>query len=65
MHKAMGRRLTGDFGKGFLTSGLFRYSRHPNFFAGAPRPVQCIVREEFVDECSAMGGGKVSRSQEH
>ena len=22
----------GDYAKGFLTSGLFRYSRHPNFF---------------------------------
>lgn len=25
--------LTGDFKRGFLTKGLFRYSRHPNFFA--------------------------------
>eukprot|EP00742_Colponemidia_sp_Colp-10_P008965 GILJ01009740.1.p1 GENE.GILJ01009740.1~~GILJ01009740.1.p1 ORF type:complete len:348 (+),score=43.26 GILJ01009740.1:44-1045(+) len=25
-------KLTGDYARGFLTSGLFRYSRHPNFF---------------------------------
>jgi steroid 5-alpha reductase family enzyme len=25
--------MTGDFKRGFITSGLFRYSRHPNFFA--------------------------------
>lgn len=31
---AAGKRLTGDYGRGFLTSGLFAYSRHPNFFAG-------------------------------
>ncbi|KFM27747.1 Uncharacterized protein F751_2738 [Auxenochlorella protothecoides] len=30
---AAGKRLTGDYGRGFLTSGLFAYSRHPNFFA--------------------------------
>ncbi|KAF9576482.1 hypothetical protein EC968_007960 [Mortierella alpina] len=24
--------LTGDFKRGFLSQGLFRYSRHPNFF---------------------------------
>ncbi|KAF9923791.1 hypothetical protein FBU30_006131 [Linnemannia zychae] len=24
--------LTGDFKRGFLTQGLFKYSRHPNFF---------------------------------
>lgn len=35
--KAEGKRLTGDYHKGFLTQGLFRYSRHPNFFAGAWR----------------------------
>ncbi|GAB4822783.1 hypothetical protein N2152v2_009829 [Parachlorella kessleri] len=28
-----GKRLTGEYAKGFLTTGLFRYSRHPNFFA--------------------------------
>eukprot|EP01102_Stenamoeba_stenopodia_P002311 TRINITY_DN12107_c0_g1_i1.p1 TRINITY_DN12107_c0_g1~~TRINITY_DN12107_c0_g1_i1.p1 ORF type:complete len:328 (-),score=55.08 TRINITY_DN12107_c0_g1_i1:44-1027(-) len=26
-------KLTGDFKRGFLTRGLFRFSRHPNFFA--------------------------------
>lgn len=31
--KAEGKTLRGDFARGFLTSGLFRYSRHPNFFA--------------------------------
>lgn len=36
--RAAGERLTGDYSKGFLTTGLFRYSRHPNFFAGAPLP---------------------------
>ena len=25
--------LKGDYGRGFLTRGLFAYSRHPNFFA--------------------------------
>jgi len=29
--RAAGRSLHGDFQKGFRTSGLFRYSRHPNF----------------------------------
>ena len=29
-----GKRLTGEYAKGFLTTGLFKYSRHPNFFAG-------------------------------
>jgi steroid 5-alpha reductase family enzyme len=28
-----GKRLTGPFAKGFIDTGLFRYSRHPNFFA--------------------------------
>jgi steroid 5-alpha reductase family enzyme len=27
------KELTGDFKRGFLTKGLFKYSRHPNFFA--------------------------------
>jgi len=33
-HKAIHDRetLTGEFADGFLQSGLFRYSRHPNFF---------------------------------
>ncbi|KAG0043121.1 hypothetical protein BGZ83_011809 [Gryganskiella cystojenkinii] len=26
------KTLTGDFKRGFLTQGLFKYSRHPNFF---------------------------------
>lgn len=26
------RKLTGDLKRGFLSHGLFRYSRHPNFF---------------------------------
>ncbi|ORY98050.1 hypothetical protein BCR43DRAFT_457333 [Syncephalastrum racemosum] len=30
-------QLDGDYKRGFLTSGLFKYSRHPNFFAE-----QCI-----------------------
>lgn len=25
--------MKGDFERGFLTTGLFRYSRHPNFFS--------------------------------
>lgn len=29
---ASGETATGDAARGFLTSGLFRYSRHPNFF---------------------------------
>lgn len=28
-----GEALHGDYARGFLTSGLFRYSRHPNFFS--------------------------------
>ena len=39
------RRLTGDYNRGFLTSGLFRYSRHPNFFAGAWRTRERIEGE--------------------
>jgi len=31
--KELGEKLEGDFAKGFLTTKLFRYSRHPNFFA--------------------------------
>lgn len=27
-----GEKLEGDYARGFLTGGLFRYSRHPNFF---------------------------------
>lgn len=27
------KRLTGDLAKGFIDTGLFKYSRHPNFFA--------------------------------
>jgi len=32
--KDTGRKdlMTGDYKRGFLTQGLFRYSRHPNFF---------------------------------
>lgn len=30
--KALGKKLTGEYADGFLQSGLFRYSRHPNFF---------------------------------
>lgn len=33
LRRREGRPLDGDFGRGFRTSGLFRYSRHPNFFA--------------------------------
>eukprot|EP00294_Goniomonas_avonlea_P001479 CAMPEP_0114550722 /NCGR_PEP_ID=MMETSP0114-20121206/6220_1 /TAXON_ID=31324 /ORGANISM="Goniomonas sp, Strain m" /LENGTH=306 /DNA_ID=CAMNT_0001735505 /DNA_START=12 /DNA_END=928 /DNA_ORIENTATION=- len=31
--KNAGKTLTGDYALGFRTSGLFRYTRHPNFFA--------------------------------
>lgn len=30
---AKGEKLTGDYADGFNQSGLFKYSRHPNFFA--------------------------------
>ena len=39
--KAAKRRLDGDYARGFLTSGLFRYSRHPNFFA--EQSIWCCV----------------------
>ncbi|EGD72649.1 hypothetical protein PTSG_04384 [Salpingoeca rosetta] len=32
-HAMQPQERTGDFARGFLTRGLFRYSRHPNFFA--------------------------------
>jgi len=28
-----GKRLTGEYAKGFIDTGLWRYSRHPNFLA--------------------------------
>ncbi len=31
--RAAGQGLDGDFKRGFITSGLFRFSRHPNYFA--------------------------------
>jgi steroid 5-alpha reductase family enzyme len=31
--KAANEPLAGDFKRGFISSGLFRYSRHPNYFA--------------------------------
>ena len=31
--KSKGETLKGDYEDGFLQSGLFRYSRHPNFFS--------------------------------
>ncbi len=31
--RACSQALTGDYQRGFLSSGLFFYSRHPNFFA--------------------------------
>lgn len=31
--KTMGKTLTGDYKRGFITTGLFKFSRHPNFFA--------------------------------
>lgn len=30
---ASGEALTGEFKRGFISSGLYRYSRHPNYFA--------------------------------
>ena len=30
--KEAGEKLVGDYKNGFITSGLFAYSRHPNFF---------------------------------
>ena len=42
-----GQRLTGEYAPGFITSGLFRYSRHPNFWAEQARPAggaQCMAR---------------------
>jgi steroid 5-alpha reductase family enzyme len=30
--KAAGEALPGDFGRGFLSSGLYGFSRHPNYF---------------------------------
>ncbi len=31
--RAAGEELTGEYGKGFISTGLFKYSRHPNYFA--------------------------------
>lgn len=32
-HATPSEQRKGDYARGFLTQGLFRYSRHPNFFA--------------------------------
>jgi steroid 5-alpha reductase family enzyme len=40
----------GDYKRGFLTRGLFRFSRHPNFFGE-----QCVWWAFFVFSAAALG----------
>ena len=47
---AAGKRLTGEQAKGFITSGLFRYSRHPNFWAE-----QCLWWSMWLFGVAATG----------
>ncbi|XP_065186223.1 uncharacterized protein LOC135817051 [Sycon ciliatum] len=48
--KREGKPLAGDNARGFLTSGLFRYSRHPNFFAE-----QCMWLCVYLFSVAATG----------
>lgn len=41
-----------DYSRGFLTRGLFRFSRHPNFFAE-----QCVWISYYVFSVAAESGG--------
>jgi steroid 5-alpha reductase family enzyme len=44
------KRLTAEQARGFLTSGLFRYSRHPNFWAE-----QCLWWSMYLFGVAASG----------
>lgn len=48
--RARKETLTGDFKAGFLRSGLFRASRHPNFFCEI-----CIWWTMYLFSCKATG----------
>ena len=39
----MGIQGSGDVRRGFLTQGLFAYSRHPNFFAEQVRSRRALL----------------------
>ena len=45
-----GKPLRGDFARGFLTTGLFRFSRHLNFFSE-----QCIWLSFYLFSVAASG----------
>ena len=47
---AAGKRLTAEQARGFLTAGLFRYSRHPNFWAE-----QCLWWSMYLFGVGASG----------
>merc|ERR1712224_371584 len=48
--KEMGIQGSGDVRRGFLTQGLFAYSRHPNFFAE-----QCLWWIVYLFSVAASG----------
>jgi len=48
--KSKNEELKGDYAKGFLTTGLFSYSRHPNFFCE-----QCIWWAYYLFSVAASG----------
>lgn len=56
-HRAPGHArvnaLRDDYKRGFLTSGLFRYSRHPNFFAE-----QCVWASYYLFAVAAKWDGR-------
>ncbi|MBN1533246.1 MAG: DUF1295 domain-containing protein [Spirochaetes bacterium] len=48
--QSAGGAKTGDIARGFITTGLFRYSRHPNFFCE-----QCIWWSLYLFAVSVTG----------
>jgi len=55
-HRAPGfvrqRHLQDDYSRGFLTHGLFRFSRHPNFFAE-----QCVWVSYYIFAVASLWNG--------
>ena len=49
-----GKRLTAEQARGFLTAGLFRYSRHPNFWAE-----QSLWWSMYLFGVAASGGHRI------